>query len=300
MRCSVPALWCVASLWSATAAAQELEPRAYAPSPIGTNFVVVVAARSHGDVLVDPSIPLADVSATLDTIVFGYGRTFALANRQALFVAAVPMASLDASGRVGENGGSVARSGFADARMKMSIGLIGSPALAPAEFARASRRLVLGASISVVTPTGRYDKQHLINLGSNRWSVKPELGISYPLRRWTLESYAGVWFFTANDAFYPGEALRKQDAMFAVQAHATYEVARHAWAAFDATWYSGGASMVNGVRKDDRQENTRIGGTLSLPIGRRYSMKLTYSTGATTRSGADFNTVGVSWQAVIF
>jgi hypothetical protein len=37
------------------AVAQDLEPRAYAASPVGGNFLVVGGGRSSGDVLIDPS-----------------------------------------------------------------------------------------------------------------------------------------------------------------------------------------------------------------------------------------------------
>ena len=121
-----------------------------------------------------------------------------------------------------------------------------------------------------------------------------------PRPPWTFEGYFGVWLFTANDAFYPGSSERTQDPITATQAHVSYETERHFWAAFDATWYRGGSSALNGVPKNDLASNTRVGLTVSLPIGRRHSAKLSYSTGATTRLGTDFDTIGVSWQAVVF
>ena len=58
--------------------------------------------------------------------------------------------------------------------------------------------------------TGRYRSEWLVNLGSNRWSYKPEIGLAIPLGRWTVEGYTGVWIFTNNDAFFPGASLREQ------------------------------------------------------------------------------------------
>jgi hypothetical protein len=293
-----PAL--VLSLAPLPTAAQQLEPRAYSASPIGVTFLVFAGGRSQGAVLTDPSIAVQDVSATVDTLALGFGRTFALAGRQALFIGALPIAFLEASGRIGEDRGSVTRSGLADPLLKLSVGLIGAPALTPAAFVRAPRRAVVGASFSVVPPIGQYDRQRLINLGTNRWSFKPEVGVSVPMRRWTFDAYAGVWLYTTNDAFFPGSLRRTQDSMVSLQTHVSYEVGRHAWAALDGTWYAGGASTLNGVRNDDRQRNTRVGGTVSIPIQRRYSIKVAYSTGATTRVGSDFNTFLVSWQMTVF
>ena len=149
-------------------------------------------------------------------------------------------------------------------------------------------------------PIGEYNPAHLINLGSNRWSFKPEVGVAQPIGRWTLEGYLGVWFFTTNTAFFSGDSRRSQDPIVAAQAHISYTFPSRAWLALDGTWYRGGQTSVNGGLKADLQRNTRAGATLSLPIGRRQSVKLSYTTGASTRVGTDFDTLGVAWQLVFF
>ncbi len=55
---------------------------------------------------------------------------------------------------------------------------------------------------------------------------------------------------------------------------------------------------MDGVRKADLQRNSRIGATLSLPIGQRHSLKLAGTTGLTTRIGGDFDALAVAWQYV--
>jgi len=154
--------------------------------------------------------------------------------------------------------------------------------------------------VTVVPPLGQYDATKLVNLGSNRWSFKPELGVSRPAGRWTIDGYAGVWLFTDNDTFYPGTSLRQQNPIVSLQGHVSYTFARRAWVAVNGTWYSGGRSTLNGVEKLDLQRSTRLGATLALPIGSHQSVKVSYSAGATTRFGGDFRTVGVAWQLVLF
>jgi hypothetical protein len=56
-------------------------------------------------------------------------------------------------------------------------------------------------SLFVTVPTGQYDPNRLINIGTNRWSFKPELGVSKALGAWALGAAAGVTFYTDNDAF---------------------------------------------------------------------------------------------------
>jgi hypothetical protein len=137
-----------------------------------------------------------------------------------------------------------------------------------------------------------------VNLGSNRWSFKPEIGMSYPAGRWTIDGYAALLLFTSNDSYFPGTALREQDPIFALQSHLSYTIARRFWVSVNGTWYSGGRSSINGVDKEDLQSNTRLGATASIPVGARQSIKIAYSAGATTRTGADFRTITTAWLFV--
>ena len=276
--------------------AQDLEPRAYTAAPIGLHFLVVGLGRSSGGVVVDPSLPIEDVEAVVGSIAIGGGTTFALLGRSALLVGALPIARARASGRIGEDARSATRTGLADPRIKLSVNLLGGRALKPSEFARTPRPTIAGVSLSVVTPGGQYDRTKLVNLGANRWSFKPEFGLSHAIRRWTIEGYAGVWLFTTNDTFYTGSSIRSQDPIVALQGHASYTIRPRLWFALDGTWYSGGATTVDGLDKGDLQRNSRLGATVSLPITEQQSAKIAFSTGATTRIGGDFNTVAVSWQ----
>ena len=289
----------IAVLLSAGAtAAQDLEPRAYSPSPVGTTFVVASATRSSGGVFTDPSGPITDVDATVGVLGLTVGHTFGLAGRQALLLGVVPIAWGEASGQVGEDRRSVSRRGLADPRARLSVILVGSPAMTPAEFVRAPRRMVLGTSLTVLGPAGQYDSSKLVNLGANRWGFKPEIGFSYPTGRWWLDAYASATFFTTNDSFYPGDSVRQQDSILALQAHVSRLVGQRAWLAVNATWYRGGRTHINGTENADLQANTRLGATWSQPLRGRHSLKIAYSTGATTRVGADFKTITLAWQVV--
>jgi hypothetical protein len=302
-RLSVPALFlCLGMTVTSmrTAAAQELDPRAYTAAPIGVNFLVIAGGRSTGGVVVDPSLQIDDVEATIDSVGIGLGRTVDLFGRTALILAVVPYAWGDVSGSVGEESRRVTRSGLADPRVKLSVNLIGGRALTPREFAGAARPTIVGVSLAVAPPLGQYTGAKLINLGANRWAFKPEIGVSHALGRWTIEGYSGVVLFTTNREFYTGASVREQAPVVALQAHVSYTLRRQLWAAFDATWYSGGTTTVNGTEKADLQRNSRVGATLSFPVGRRQSIKFSGSTGATTRIGADFHTFGAAWQLTWF
>jgi hypothetical protein len=282
------------------AGAQELEPRAYAPSPIGTTFVLSGFGRSTGGILFDQSLDIDHVQADLWISTLGVGHTFDLFSRQARVLAVFPMAWGRIEGDVNQHLQRQELAGLVDPRLKLTVGLHGAPALTLAEFGRRARRTTVGASITVVPPLGQYDSKELVNLGYNRWAFKPEMGVARSIGQWTVEGYAGAWLFTDNTSFYPGRSRRRQDPVLALQGHATYALPHRIWVALDATWFAGGDTRVDGLLNPDHQRNSRLGATLSVPIVGQQSLKFTYSTGATTRRGMDFDTLNVTWQLVMF
>jgi hypothetical protein len=290
------ALLALSVCWAAaTCHAQEIEPRAYSPSPTGVNFLVAVAGHSEGGVLTDPSLPVTDIEAQIDALALGFGRTFSIAGRSANFAMAVPLLQLDASGNIGEDRTSVSREGVGDTKLRLAVNLIGGPAMTPREFAQREPRTTLGFSLSVNVPTGEYDETKLVNLGTNRWAAKTELGLTHPVGKWLLEAYAGAWWFGDNEEFYGGQ-LREQDPLTSIQAHVSYTVKPQLWIALNTTYYVGGQTTVGDVEKDDRQANSRAGVTVSMPVGKQYSLKFSVSRGATTRIGSNFTHFGVGFQ----
>lgn len=280
--------------------AQELEPRAYSPSPVGTTFVLGGFGRSQGPILLDPSLDVDNVQGDLWIVTVGVGRVFDLVGRQARVLAVFPVAWGSVAGDVHDQAERQDLVGLVDPRLKLSVGLLGAPALTLNDFARAPRRVLVGASLTVVPAWGQYKATQLVNLGYNRWGFKPELGVSHRIGNWTFDGYAGVWWFTTNHEYYPGGATKRQDPVMAWQGHVSYALPHRTWVAFNGTWFSGGQTHVDGVQNPDLQRNSRLGVTLSVPIGGPQSLKFSYSTGATTRRGSAFNTFNVTWQLVTF
>jgi hypothetical protein len=275
--------------------AQEIEPRAYSPSPSGVNFLIAVAGHSEGGVLTDPSLPVTDIEAKINALGLGYGRTFGVAGRSANVALAMPYIEVDASGNIGEQRASVAREGWGDAKLRLAMNLVGAPAMTPREFMQREPKTTLGMSLTVSLPTGEYLPDKLVNIGTNRWAVKTELGVTHPAGKWLLEAYAGAWWFEDNDEFFGGH-LREQDPLASIQVHVSYTFRPRLWLALNTTYYEGGQTTLDGVHKQDRQSNSRGGLTLSMPIGKEYSIKFNWSRGATTRIGSNFTNYGISLQ----
>jgi len=284
---------------AAAAGAQQLEPRAYSPAPVGTNYFGLALHDSRGGVVTDASLPLQDVEAHINMATPFWGRTFSLAGRSASVGIAAPYAWGTVAGQVFEEHREVRRSGFGDPQLRLAVNLIGGPAMTPLEFRSRTRRTTLGFSLVASVPVGEYDPSKLINLGTNRWAFRPELGLSHPAGRWDLELYGGVWVFGENGDFFGGQR-REQEPLATAQAHLVYTFRPALWLAADFTYYWGGSTTVDGVSGNDRQDNTRGGLTLAIPIVGRQSLKMTWARGVSTRIGSSFQTFGVAWQWVWF
>lgn len=275
--------------------AQDLDPRAYANIPANSTLLVGGFSVSRGGVVSDPTLPDLDQHATVETPSLGVGRSFSLFGQTAQVFGALPYSW--AQGSVLGGTVTATRAGLGDMRIRLSVLVRGAPATSVSEFAKSPRRTILGTSLTVVAPTGEFFPDKLFNVGTNRWSFKPEVGISQPIRqRWLFDMYAGLWLFGANDSYFPGTTVFTQAPMGAFQMHLSYNLRPQLWAALDATYYVGGRATRQGVPDLHMQSNSRFGATLVLPVGRRHSVKLAASRGAIIRYGPDFSMISIGWQ----
>ncbi|HVM80067.1 MAG TPA: transporter [Stellaceae bacterium] len=297
MRAGVLAILLAAAapLLAGGARGQEMEPRTYAASPIDTNFLILGYAHTSGSVSLVPTIPITGVEATIDSEVLAYSRTFPMFGRTASIGIALPFVEGTVSGNVMESAKQVTRQGMDDIGLRFGINFLGSPALTPAEFARREPRTSIGASLAIFAPTGDYNPNHLINIGSNRWAFKPELGFSQPIGDWFVDGSAGIWFFGENGNFFGGHS-RGQEPLGLLQAHVGYNFRPGLWLAGDASYFVGGESSLDGVSGHDTLRNSRYGLTLSVPIGDGLSMKVAWSSWLKGTFGANFNTFGAALQ----
>ena len=182
-----------------------------------------------------------------------------------------------------------------DPRVRFAVNLYGAPAMTPREFGSYQQGTILGFSLSVAPPLGQYDSTKLINLGTHRWSFKPELGFSRTRGRWVVEMMAGAWLFTDNHDFVGGRT-RQQDAIFATQFHLTYKPRRGMWIAGDLNFFTGGRTTVGEQVNLDLQRNSRVGATFSKALKRGQAIRVAVSRGAYTTIGADFLSVAGSYS----
>jgi hypothetical protein len=286
---------CAAALAGRPVRAQSLEPRAYSPGPAGVNFLIAAVGRSTGGLSVGGDVPLTDANLTVTGPTFGYARTLDIWGRSGKVDVIVPLGRLEGSAVY--QGEPVSRevTGPGDPMVRVSVLLYGAPALSGAEFRSYRPDLIVGASLQVSIPVGQYDKTRLLNLGANRWWVKPELGASKVWGPWTVEGAAAVTVYSDNPDFFGGHR-RSQEPIWSGRMSAIYSFRNGVWASLDTTYYTGGRTSLDGQDDRDLQANWRVGGTLAAPVTRHTSLKLSASRGVSARTGNNYDLVALAWQ----
>jgi len=286
-------------VWVQQSVAQELTPRAYWPAPKGTRVAVVGYSYIAGDVLLDPTNPISGVDSKVHTGVLGFLQTFSLWGRTANLVAELPYSWGTTKGIVGDTPARRDLSGFGDLGVTLSVNLVGAPTMTPAGFQalRADPHPILGASLKIVAPTGRYDADRLVNVGANRWAARLELGTIIPFSPpWLLELHAGTWFLGGDDDYLAGH--REQDPIFEAQVHLVRRFKPGFWASLDLNYFTGGRQTIGGEEQTVAQDNSRVGATVAVPFGGRHAVKIGYFTGLRTELGNDSNQILVSYQVL--
>ena len=283
--------------------AQELNPRAYVITPVGTNAINLGYSHLEGSLDVNGAAPITGATATADLTALGYYRGFRFFGRSANFALAIPYGVGEFSGTVVDAPKHGRRSGFLDSSLRFSVNLIGGPPMDPKELTQWRQDILLGVSLKIVAPTGQYDPTVLINWGSNRWAFKPEIGYSQRWNHWVLDGYAGVWFFTKNpeyfsrNQYFPGVQSKMESPVTAFEAHLSYDVRPRLWISLDANFWSGGETSLDGVaNRATYQRSSRLGITASIPLTVHHSIKISYNDGAYIREGGNYRTISVSWQ----
>ncbi|MFB3104618.1 MAG: transporter, partial [Pseudomonadales bacterium] len=242
----------------------------------------------------DSSIPVADVEGEIDAVLVSYSRGLEIAGKSALLTLAVPYANVALEGLYLGQPASGERQGMGDPFIRFAVNFYGAPALAPEEYAAYRQKTIVGASIAVGVPVGRYDEDRVLNIGSNRWTVIGQIGASHQMRKWTVEASLGFAWFSDNDDLLETNTI-EQDPIGLFRSTVLYHITRRLWVGAGLLYSHGGTTRLNGIRRDDRQQNWRTGVAMSIPLARGHTLQLRTTEGVTARIGSAFRPDSASY-----
>ncbi len=283
--------------------AQSLAPRAYLIAPVGSNALTITSNFYTGDILFSDAVPITGASGTVALVVPTYYHALDFFGRSANITIGIPYAAGTFEALVVNQQTNVYRSGLGDGAVRFSVNLKGGPAMKLPQFMKWKQRRLLGVSFLVQFPSGQYDPTRLLNIGTNRWAFKPDVGYSERWGNWLVDVYGGVWFFTTNpeffsrNAFFPGTRQQTQEPIGVLEGHLSYDFKPGVWVSADGNFWYGGRTSLNGVQNPDTlQRNSRIGATAAIRVSKHQSIKFSYARGAVIRFGGDYQAIAVAWQ----
>ena len=275
--------------------AQFTDARTYSEGSAGLNSLEFTYAYVRGNASIDTSLVVGSENLNLNKGTFSYTHNFSMFGQMAWVTANVPFASLE--GSVAASNASGSTSGMGDSSLELAVLLKGGPALSAAQLATYQRTTIVGTSLTVTAPTGKYDGNKVLNLGSHRWSFKPELGVSYPIgteQKWELDGYINAYFFTDNTSFQGMEILH-QEPLPGLEAHLSYNVTPSLWMSLDTRYAFRGETVVDGVEQNNSQENLTLGAEASWAPNSHNSLDFVFAKALVHRNAPAFTGVSVSY-----
>ena len=252
--------------------AQFTDAHAYDNTPVGTNQLELGYAYARADASIDTSVVIGGATVHLNQGLIDFTRYFGAFHRLMWVEATVPIARLDGSVSGTDIRGST--TGLGDSSYQVGILVKGGPALSMAQFESYEPTTTLGLSLTMTAPTGSYDPQRILNLGSDRWSFKPEIALRYPFgpqQKWQLDGYANVYFFTDNTSYH-GKQILRQEPLAGLEGHLSYSFNDAVWLSLDTRYAFRGSTSVDGVAQDDSQRGVIVGTEVGASINSRHSL----------------------------
>ena len=269
--------------------AQDLEPRRWTHLPVGANFAGIGYAYTDGNIFLDPSLLIEDAQAQLHSAGLAYIRVLDVLGKTGRIEVLAPYSIGRWEGSLNGEFASVRRNGFGDPRARFAVNLLGPPAQRSSEFSAFNGATIVGAALDVSAPWGEYRSDRLVNLGTNRWVLRPQLGVVHSINKWTVELTGSAWFFDDNSDYFGG-VPQKQDPLYALETHLIYTFRPGLWASLSLGYGDGAASTIDGVDRNDRQSNFLWAISVGLPIDRQHGLKLAFMRGATNQdTGVDYD-----------
>jgi len=280
--------------------AQEIEPRRWSHLPTGVMFAGVGYRYGTGDITFDPTLEIEEAEFDQQDGVLSSVYSFAWWGKSMRIEALLPYGYSKWQGLLQGAPASTTREGMRDATFRLSMNLTGAPALSGREFgawqAANPVRTSTGIGLQVSAPTGEYLEERLLNLGNNRWAIRPQAGILHTHNDWQFELTGTLAFYTDNDEFLVTRTQATDPLLF-VQAHAIRTFRPGLWASLSwgGTW--GQENQIDGIDRNDERGENFYAVSVGLPINRQQGVKLAWIGSRTHKaSGFDSDNIVLAWS----
>lgn len=256
-------------------------PRAYQNAPVGTQFFVLNYMKQDSGFNIDgsPLEPAARIDA--DVLALQYTRVVDVDGNATRMFAILPMGRV--SGSLLGTSGVEESQGFGDVQLGMVMGLVGSPALSPQEFAAYDPGFSMGVLAKLSLPVGEYDSSKSINLGTNRFAAQVGLPLSWtfgtsllPGNVTSFELTPSMWVYGDNTSPTGGASRQSRKPLFNIETHLTHDFSDQFWGSLDAVYSVGGGTTTDGISDNNALESLGIGFTVGVALDNGFGLQFSY------------------------
>jgi hypothetical protein len=265
--------------------AAEAGARAYGNAPVGLNVLQLLYFQSESR---SNALRLSSHAGVLR-----YYRYFEMFGQGALIGGFLPYASAKLD--IPAAGIHLRTIGMSDPTLVFGMDFFGAPALTREQFRDYRQDLIVGGSVQITAPLGRYDPAKSLNPGGNRWVIKPELALSQAFGDFIFEAFGNYHFFSSNKE-YLGNLIREQNGRWGMDAHVSYTIMPGMWLSVDYLRRWGGEIIINGAPQGDKVRDTSIGFTANVSFSPSYSLQLTYRDDVINRSTTESRSLTLKFQ----
>lgn len=279
--------------------AQDLEPRRWNFLAAGSNILGINYGHISGEIGFDPVLDVKDTKVKRDFLLINYTRFFLLSEKLMRFDVVLPLHNAKWNGLLSGEEATRHDKGFGSPLFRLSVNLLDTESTMLNDSVDVIKTVV-GASIALRVPWGKYDADKLLNITANQYTIRPQLGVVHTRGPWSYELTGSVYYFTDNDNFFNGNKLQKRP-FYSAQTHMIYIFEKGIWGSLSAGYGKGGALRINGVNRDDKREGFLGAVSLGMPVTETQSLKLSCiwaKTQTDTETRSKTNTITAGWSII--
>jgi hypothetical protein len=274
-------LWIAGAIaCSSPAWAQDDGARLYMMVPDGTTIASMRFHFLNSDVSTDEATVSEGNNLHTTLVVFQFVQALRFGRDQSFIFLVVPASHISTNANPSGTPDSI--DGLGDVQLGFVLGVHGTPALAPAEYAEHRPGLAVNLLGKIFFPTGSYSAHRSVNVGANRWALRLGVPIVYAIGKrmadpqlMTVELMPTITLFGTNhDPF--GAKRSWQKPLFIFEGHVTRGFTRNFWASFDLLWRRGGELQVDGIDANNSQRALSLGVTGTFALSQSASFRLSY------------------------
>lgn len=280
-RALVAAVICISLILPSVVRADD-DARDYIPAPPGTLAILTYYKHIFGNTLYEDGKKISNdynFSENLGMFRVVYYMMLGPIEIDPQFI--IPFADFSVDGKaVGNN--ELSASGIGDPMVFATFWFINNK----------ESKTWLGFTPFITIPGGNYDSSRgSLNIGTNRWAFKPELGFVKGIGdRTFFEIILAGEFYTDNND-YVGKTL-SQDPVLTVESHLSYDLTKSMYASLDYFYHNGGEQKLEDISLNNTKDDHALQLTLGYSFAPGFQVLLQYRNDFEVNSGPVTQTVG--------